>query len=541
MDAEDDDKVVVQITKWAEGKRNPVGKVIEVLGKADDPDVDILAIMRKYQLSDVFPKKVMRQVRGIDQEIGPESLVGRRDLRDACVITIDGADSKDLDDAITIEKLANGNYRLGVHIADVSHYVPEGSRLDKEAIKRGTSVYLVDRVIPMLPKELSNGICSLHPDVDRLTMSCTMDIDDKGNVVHHELYPSVIRSKYRLTYGVVSDILEGVPDAEIDKYQSILPMLNDMQALCDILRARRDKRGAIDFDFKESTIVLDEDGVPTQIKPRERRIANRMIEEFMIIANETVAEHIYWLELPFVYRVHEEPSPDKIEDFNAFIHKFGHRLTATPDELRPKEVQRLLNKVAEAKEKPIVHKLMLRALKQARYAPECEGHFGLAAKYYCHFTSPIRRYPDLQIHRIIKAMLAGEIDGAYTEKLKQTVDIVSVASSESERIAERAERETDDIKKAQYMQGFIGERFEGMVAGVTSFGVFVELDNTVEGLALLSQMDDDYYHFDEQRLMVVGESTGNTYTIGDRVRVVVDSVDVTHGDIDFEIIEKLEA
>ncbi len=539
-EAQNGQKVVVKITKWPAGRRNPEGVVSEVLGFIEEAGVDVLSVIRKYKLPESFPQKVLREANAIDQQVPASALAGRRDLRAELIITIDGADAKDLDDAVQVKKLDNGNYYLGVHIADVSHYVAENSKLDVEALKRATSVYLIDRVIPMLPEALSNGICSLNPAVDRLTMSCEMEIDGTGKVVKYDIYESVINSKRRLTYRDVSDIVEGVEGAKIDEYADLVEMFKQMAELCKILREKRVARGAIDFDFAEPYIELDETGKPIRIANRERRIANRIIEEFMLAANETVAEHVFWLEQPFVYRIHEDPDAERIAEFNKFLHNLGYRLKGNQDELHPKEVQRLLAEVKGKKEEQIINKLMLRSLKQAKYSPICSGHFGLAAQYYSHFTSPIRRYPDLQIHRILKELLHGEITEQRAAQLKDIVEVASQQSSERERVAEQAERETDDMKKAEYMLDFIGETFEGIISSVTGFGIFTELDNTVEGLTRISMLEDDYYKFDAERLRLLGERTKNVYTVGDVVKVRVDRVDVAMREIDFYILEKID-
>ncbi len=502
--AETGQKVVATIQVWPEGGRNPEGYISEILGHKDDPGVDILAIIRKYQLPEEFPKKVNKEAEAIEPEVHPEDIKGRKDLRNMTIVTIDGADAKDLDDAISVEKLENGNYRLGVHIADVTHYVKEGSKLDNEALKRGTSVYLVDRVIPMLPRTLSNGICSLNPKVDRLTLSVFMEIDKQGKVRGHEVAETIIKTKERLVYGDVSDILDGVQRPELSKYDYLKEDFINYKDLAAILRKHRESRGSIDFDFPEPYIKMDPDGTPTEIVERERRVANRIIEEFMLITNETVAEYFYWMEVPFVYRIHEEPNMERIETFKKFIHNFGFHLKGV-NEVHPKAMQQLLEDIKGSPEEHIINRLMLRSLKQARYSPDCEGHFGLAAKYYCHFTSPIRRYPDLQIHRIIKEMLQKKLTPARINKLEGIVVTASDISSERERIAEQAERETDDLKKAEYMSQFIGEEFEGIISSVTSFGMFVELPNTIEGLVRVSDMDDDYYVYDESNMMYVGE------------------------------------
>jgi len=538
--AKDKDKVVVKITKWPEDRRNPEGKVIEVLGSSDDPETDILAIIRKFKLPEDFPKKARAAANDVPMEIDPSELVGRKDLRDQQIVTIDGADARDLDDAVTVRKLENGNYFLGVHIADVTHYVKESAVLDKEALKRATSVYLVDRVIPMLPRRLSNGICSLNPNVDRLTLGIEMEIDPKGKVVRQEIVEGVIKTVERMTYTDVSDILEGkTEDKEyLTKYDYLNKMFFEMEELCKILRKRREFRGTIDFNFPESKVILDEDKKPIDVKLSERRIANRVIEEFMLVANETIAEHMFWLEVPFVYRVHENPNAEKIEAFNKFIHNFGFSIKGNLQEVHPKEIQGLLKKIEGTSEEHIISKLMLRSLKQARYSPENEGHFGLAAQYYCHFTSPIRRYPDLQIHRIIKEMLHGDMNADRVNDLTTIVHEASNVSSERERIAEKAERESVDLKKAEYMLDYVGEEFDGTISSVTGFGMFVELPNTIEGLVRIADLGDDYYTYDEANFMLVGEATKKKYKIGDKVRVIVDKVDVAYHEIDFLVVEE---
>ncbi len=534
--AKDGYKVVAKITKWPEPRRNPEGKIIEVLGHKDDIGTDIVSIIRKHKLPENFPKKVLREADSIPETVLEEEISKRRDLRDLNIITIDGADAKDLDDAVSIEKLDNGNYKLGVHIADVTHYVKEGSALDKEALKRATSVYLVDRVIPMLPKRLSNGICSLNPQVERLTMSVFMEIDRNGKVVDHEIFESVIKTKERMTYTDVSDILEEKDFELRKKYDYLVEDFKLMEELANILMKRQNSRGSIDFDFPEAKIILDEKGKPIEIKKAERRIANRIIEQFMIICNETVAEHMYWLNAPFVYRVHEEPSLEKIESFNKFIHNFGYHIKGITEEIHPKSLQDLLQKIEGTKEEHIISTIMLRSLKQARYSPENLGHFGLAAQYYCHFTSPIRRYPDLQIHRIIKDMLHNRLDKKRISKLKNIVANASDRSSERERLAVEAERETNDLKMAEYMSKRIGEEFDGIISGVISFGIFVELENTIEGLVRISTLVDDYYIFDEENYLFRGERTNKTFRIGDEVRVKLTSVNVSQKEIDFVLV-----
>ena len=534
--AKDGHKVVVKITRWPEARRNPEGKVIEVIGHKDDVGTDIVSIIRKYKLPEEFPKKVEQEAEDIPETIPEEEIARRRDLRGEKIVTIDGADAKDLDDAVAVTQLSNGNYLLSVHIADVTYYVKEGKALDKEALQRATSVYLVDRVIPMLPRKLSNGVCSLNPRVDRLALSVSMEIDRRGNVINHEIYESVIKTCERMTYTDVSDILEKDDEELKKRYDYLLEDFKRMEELALILRKKRESRGSIDFDFDESKIILDESGRPVEIKKAERRVANRIIEEFMLICNETVAEHFHWANIPFVYRIHEEPDMDKIEAFNKFIHNFGYHLKGVGGEVHPKALQDLLKKVDGQKEERIINTIMLRSLKQAKYSPECTGHFGLAAQYYSHFTSPIRRYPDLQIHRIIRESLQGKINAKRIEKLKGIVAKAAEQSSIRERVAEEAERETDDLKKTEYMTYHIDEEFDGIISSVTSFGMFVELDNTIEGLVRISSLVDDYYIYDPDQYLFRGERTKKTYRIGDEVRVRVIKADVAQKEIDFLLV-----
>ena len=534
--AKDGDVVVVEITKWPEKRRSPEGVVKEVLGQKGDKGLDILTIIKKYGLPEEFPPKVQAFASGIDEEIPLKEYKRRKDLRDVRMVTIDGEDSKDLDDAVSIERLDNGRYRLGVHIADVSHYVREKNPLDKEALKRGTSVYLIDRVIPMLPKKLSNGICSLNPKVDRLTLSCIMDIDSSGKVLDHEIVESVIRTNERMTYTDVTKILKD-NDPELSKrYDYLLDDFKAMEELCNILYKKRTKRGAIDFEFEESKIILNEFGKPIDIKPYEREIANRIIEEFMLVCNETVAEHMFWSHLPFVYRIHEDPDEEKLEKFREFIYNLGY-IVKWNGEVKPRNLQEILEKVRGKKEETVVSTLLLRSMMRAKYSPECVGHFGLAAKYYCHFTSPIRRYPDLQIHRIIKEFINGKIDDDRSKKLTALVDYAARQSSETENIATESEREVDDLKKAEYMLDRIGEEFEGIVSSVTSFGMFVELPNTIEGLIHITALDDDYYIYDENHLCLMGERTKKIYRLGDFVKVRCSKVDIPNREIYFDMVE----
>lgn len=530
-------KVVCEITRWPEPRRNPEGVIVEVLGHKDDNATNIAAIMKKFGLKAEFPQEVEREAEQIPDEIPEEEIKRRRDLRDLRMVTIDGADAKDLDDAVSIEKIGPDRYRLGVHIADVSHYVRENSALDKEALERATSVYLVDRVIPMLPKKLSNGVCSLNPKVDRLALSVFMEIDQQGQVLQHEVVESVIRSKERMIYDDVSDILEKNDQALIEKYKDLVPDFRLMEELCKILRNRREHRGAIDFDFPEAKVILDEGGKPVEIKKVDRRIANRIIEEFMLVCNETIAETYYWLNLPFVYRVHEDPSLERIEEFNRFIHNFGYHLKGIKNEIKPKTLQSLLKKIEGKKEEVLINTLMLRSLKKARYAPSNYGHFGLAAEYYCHFTSPIRRYPDLAIHRIIKAFLQKGTEHPWLHKVAGLVPYISEQSSYQERNADEAERESVDLKKAEYMAERIGEVYEGVISGVISFGMFVQLENTVEGLVRVSSLEDDYYIFDNDNMALIGERKRRVFRIGDVVKVRVARVDTLQREIDFVLEE----
>lgn len=531
------DVVIAEITSWPDKRRNPEGKVTEILGKKGEKGIDILTIIKKYGLPEEFPIKVESFAGGIPEEIPEEEYTKRKDLRNLTIVTIDGEDAKDLDDAISIEKLANGNYYLGVHIADVSHYVREKNPLDKEALKRGTSVYLIDRVIPMLPQKLSNGICSLNPKVDRLTLSCFMEIDKSGKVVDHNIVESIIKTSERMTYTNVTKILRDKDPEVIQRYDYLVDTFNLMEELCGVLNRRRLTRGAIDFDFEECKIILNELGKPIEIKPYERAIANRIIEEFMLVCNETIAEHMFWANMPFVYRIHEDPDEEKLEHFGEFIHNLGY-VIKWGQEIHPKALQDVIEKIKGKKEETVVSTLLLRSMKQARYAPECVGHFGLAAKYYCHFTSPIRRYPDLIIHRIIKEFINGKIDDNRLKKLTGEVEAASKQSSDMERLAQDAEREVDDLKKAEYMSERIGEEYEGIVSSVTNFGMFVELPNTIEGLVHMSTMDDDYYVYDERHLSLIGERTKNIYRLGDDVKIRVLKVDMFSHEIYFELIKE---
>ena len=538
--AKDGDKVVVQITVWPQAGRKPEGKIIEVLGPKGEKEVEILSIIRAHGLPEEFPKKVLEEAQKVAQPISQEEIDRRLDIRDLNIFTIDGEDAKDLDDAISIERLSNGNFKLGVHIADVTHYVHEKSKLDKEALKRATSVYLVDTVIPMLPKTLSNGVCSLNPHEDKLTLSVFMEIDRKGNVQQYDIKETIINSKARMTYTEVSDILEHDDEELKAKYSHVADDFKTAEELAKILMQRRNQRGAIDFDFPEAKIILTPEGKVSDIKEYERRISNRIIEEFMLITNETVAEHYFWLNIPFVYRIHETPSSEKMQELGKFVSTFGYTIKGDLEEVHPKALQSIIGAIKGKKEEEAISTIMLRSLRQARYSPECSGHFGLAAKYYSHFTSPIRRYPDLQIHRIIKEQLNNKINKKRQEQLVNIVDYASTQSSERERAADLAERDVKDYYKAVYMEDKVGEEFDGVVSSVTSFGMFIELPNTVEGLSRLANMRDDYYIYDEMTYTIIGERTRKTYRIGDPVRIKVDNVNVDLREIDFKILYKLE-
>ncbi|WP_456687953.1 ribonuclease R [Aeribacillus sp. SP014] len=530
-------KVIVRLTSYPEGRMSAEGEVVQILGHKNDPGVDILSIIHKHQLPLSFPEDVLKQANETPDEIKSEEIKNRRDLRNELIITIDGEDAKDLDDAVTVTKLNNGCYKLGVHIADVSYYVKEGTPIDREAFARGTSVYLVDRVIPMIPHRLSNGICSLNPKVDRLTLSCEMIVDEYGNVVQHDIFQSIIRSAERMTYSNVNKILIEKDEQLREKYQEIVPMLEDMAELAEILRKKRMLRGAIDFDFKEAKVLVDEKGKPYDVIIRERSVAERLIEEFMLLANETVAEHFHWLNVPFLYRIHEKPNEEKLRRFLEFITNFGYVVKGTGNNIHPRALQQILDEVRGKPEEMVISTVMLRSMKQAKYHPESVGHFGLSTEFYTHFTSPIRRYPDLIVHRLIrKYLLEGKIDEKTQVKWASILPEIAEHSSNMERRAVDAERETDDLKKAEFMLDKIGEEFDGIISSVTNFGMFVELPNTVEGLVHVSYMTDDYYHYDERHYAMIGERTGNVYRIGDEITVRVVNVDKEERSIDFEIV-----
>lgn len=559
-------KVVVKLTSYGSARKNPEGRVIQILGHVNDPGVDILSIIKAYGLPESYPDEVMDEVSEVpdaltDEMIRMELEKGRVDLREVPMVTIDGEDAKDLDDAVSVSKeTVNGRtvYHLGVHIADVTHYVREKTALDNEALKRGTSVYLVDRVIPMLPHRLSNGICSLNAGTDRFALSCLMDLDEKGNVIGHRICESVIRVDRRMTYTAVNAILQlnktenesaNAEDEQnhhrmneteqqfakqcMDEFSDLVPMFLLMNETAKVLRGKRMARGAVDFDFPESKIVLNEKGRPTEIKPYERNDANMLIEDFMLAANETVAEDYFWQQIPFLYRTHEKPDEEKMKRFGILINNFGYSIRLQNGELHPKEMQKLLSKVAGTPEEALLSRLALRSMKQAKYTTDCIGHFGLAAKYYTHFTSPIRRYPDLQIHRIIKENLHGELGPKRLSHYERLLNEVAVWTSSRERLAEEAERETDKAKKVQYMERHIGEIFEGVISGMSNYGFYVELPNTIEGMVRVSELNGDYYVFDENNYELVGEHTGRKFKLGQQIQVQVISVDRYMKTIDF--------
>ena len=526
-------KVVVELTKYGGDNKKPEGKVIEIIGHVNDPGTDIMSIVKGYDLPTSFPEKVLNQAERVAKDVSTADMAGRMDLRGWQMVTIDGEDAKDLDDAISITRDGN-NYILGVHIADVTNYVQENSALDREAVKRGTSVYLVDRVIPMLPHILSNGICSLNAGVDRLALSCIMTINEKGTVIDHKIAETVVRIDERMSYTSVKKILEEKDAAETERYKDLVPMFELMAELSGILREKRRQRGSIDFDFPETKMVLDENGKPIDIKPYDRNVATKIIEDFMLLANETVAEDYFWQEIPFVYRTHESPDEDKVKKLATFINNFGHSLHISNKEVKPKEIQKLLAKVEGTAEEALISRLALRSMKQAKYTPENTGHFGLAAQYYCHFTSPIRRYPDLQIHRIIKENLRGRMNDDRRAHYDAILTEVAKKSSERERLAEEAERETIKLKKVEYMAQRIGETFEGVISSITKWGIYVELPNTIEGLIHVTNMYDDHYNYIEESYEMVGEHTGRTYKLGQTVMVRVIGTNRLERTIDFE-------
>ena len=531
-------KVVAEITVYGDETKNPEGEIIEILGHINDPGVDILSIIREYDLPVDFPEDVYKQIENLEMEVLQKDREGREDFTGYKTVTIDGEDAKDLDDAISLDILENGNFLLGVHIADVSHYVRENTPLDKEAYKRGTSVYLVDRVIPMLPHKLSNGICSLNPHEDRLALSCIMEINHKAEVVNHRVVKSVIHSDKRMTYTAVREVLEEKTPALLEEYADFVDMLENMNRLRILLAEKRKKRGSVNFDLPESKIILDENGKPIDIKPYERSIATNMIEEFMLICNETIAEDFFWQEVPFLFRSHEIPDEQKLQKMEDFIRNFGYHLKGSKDDMHPKAIQQMLLKAEGKDEGRIITRVVLRSMKQARYTAENGGHFGLAAKYYCHFTSPIRRYPDLQIHRIIKWILDGQMTEKKQKSLNKVMPDVAKQCSMRERTAEDAERATDDLKKAEYMADKIGMEYEGIISSLTSWGIYVELPNTVEGMVPLQSLEDDFYIYDEENMIIYGEHSNKKYMLGQKVNIIVTKVDIELKNIDFAFCEQ---
>lgn len=530
-------KVVVELTSYGKDGKKPEGKVVEIIGHVNDPGTDIMSIVKGYDLPVEFPEKVLNQAERVAKDVTSADMAGRMDIRSWRMVTIDGEDAKDLDDAISITKEGE-NYQLGVHIADVTNYVQERSALDREAYERGTSVYLVDRVIPMLPHALSNGICSLNAGEDRLALSCIMTVNPKGEVIDHKIAETVVHIDQRMSYTSVKKILEDRDQEEMEAYKEFVPMFELMAELAKILREKRHRRGSIDFDFPESKIMLNADGTPTEIKPYDRNTATKIIEDFMLLANETVAEDYFWQEIPFVYRTHDVPDEEKIQKLCTFINNFGHSMHVANKEVRPKEIQKLLAKVDGTPEGDFISRLALRSMKQAKYTPENTGHFGLAAQYYCHFTSPIRRYPDLQIHRIIKETLRGRMNENRMEHYESILPEVTKHASQMERRAEEAERETIRLKKAEYMEQHIGEVFAGVISSITKWGMYVELENTVEGLIHVTNMHGDHYDYYEDRFEMIGEHTRRSYKLGQKVYVRVLDTDRLQRTIDFELVNK---
>ncbi|WP_214540410.1 ribonuclease R [Staphylococcus pseudintermedius] len=530
-------KVLVQITQYSDGTNSPEGQISAILGHKNDPGVDILSIIYQHGIEIEFPDDVLKEAENVPETIQPDELKGRRDLRDELTITIDGADAKDLDDAIAVKKLDNGNTELTVSIADVSYYVTEGSALDREAYDRATSVYLVDRVIPMIPHRLSNGICSLNPEVDRLAMSCRMEIDAQGQVVKHEIFESVIHSNARMTYDAVNRIITDKDAATRVQYPEIVPMLDLAQTLSQQLIAMRKKRGEIDFDIKEAKVIVNEEGIPKEVVTRERGEGERLIESFMLIANETVAEHFNQMEVPFIYRIHEQPKSERLRQFFDFITNFGIMVKGTGEDIHPSTLQNIHEEIAGRPEDMVISTMMLRSMQQARYDADNLGHFGLAADYYTHFTSPIRRYPDLIVHRLVrKYLIEKSMDGRAMHEWEEKLPQIAEHTSNRERRAIDAERDTDELKKAEFMIQHIGDEFEGVISSVANFGMFVELPNTIEGMVNMQNMSDDYYHFDERQMALIGERKAKVYRIGDVVKVKVIHVDVDERQIDFQIV-----
>lgn len=536
--ARNNHKVLVKITKYPEKGKNAEGKVIEVIGDVNQAGVDMLSLIKEYNLPATFPKQVVEEAKRYGQAIDQSDIKNRVDLRDKIIFTIDGEDAKDLDDAVRVEKLGNGNYRLEVHIADVSHYVKENTLLDQEALLRGTSIYMLGRVIPMLPRELSNGLCSLNAGEDRFTLSCIMEIDQKGKVVSSQVYKAVINVTERMSYKDVQKIIEGSDKEVLKRYKPYIQEFKNMEELAKILKARRVENGYLNLDIPESKIELDVNGRVTNIAKYETTFANEIIEQFMLTANETIAEKFYWLEAPFIYRVHEEPDLEKVQELNKFLFNFGLKIKANKDNIYPKEFAKILEEIKGKEEEKVIATLVLRTLKVARYEAENNGHFGIASKYYCHFTSPIRRYPDLFIHRIISKYLEENyiLDDEELEKYNAQAEDRAKKSSDREKVATTVEREAEKIKKAEYMEARIGNEYDGIISSVTQFGIFVELENTVEGLIRFEDLGNEYFIYDEERKRLIGERTNKTYKIGDKIKIRVKNASKLLRQIDFESV-----
>ena len=536
--ARDKKKVLVQILKYPEKGKNAEGKVIEVLGGINEAGVDMLSLIKQYELPYKFPDEVVAEAKAYGDKIDPSDLPRRRDLRNDIIFTIDGEDAKDLDDAIHVEKLENGNYKLDVHIADVSHYVREKTELDKEAYLRGTSIYMLGRVIPMLPRELSNGICSLNAGEDRYTLSCSMEITPKAKIVSSDIYKGVICVTERMCYTDVQKILDRSDETVLKRYEKYISYFDLMAELANILKAKRKENGYLNLEIPESKIILDENGVAIDVKKYETYFANEIIEQFMLIANETVAEKFYWLQAPFIYRNHEAPDVDKVKELNKSLYNFGYKIKISKEEIiYPNEFAKILEDVKGKDEEKVVSNIILRTLRVAKYEAENKGHFGIASKYYCHFTSPIRRYPDLFIHRIISKYLDNDylVNDFWIKKYEKRAEKRAENCSERERVATKVEREAEDIKKAEFMESKIGEEYEGIVSSVTNFGIFVELDNTVEGLIRYEKLGDEYFIYNEEKRQAIGEHTGKVYQIGDKVKIRVANASKLMRQIDFEI------
>ena len=539
--ARDKKKVLVQILKYPEKGKNAEGKVIEVLGVINEAGVDMLSLIKQYELPYKFPDEVVAEAKAYGDKIDPSDLPRRRDLRNDIIFTIDGEDAKDLDDAIHVEKLENGNYKLDVHIADVSHYVREKTELDKEAYLRGTSIYMLGRVIPMLPRELSNGICSLNAGEDRYTLSCSMEITPKAKIVSSDIYKGVICVTERMCYTDVQKILDRSDETVLKRYEKYISYFDLMAELANILKAKRKENGYLNLEIPESKIILDENGVAIDVKKYETYFANEIIEQFMLIANETVAEKFYWLQAPFIYINHEAPDVDKVKELNKSLYNFGYKIKISKEEIiYPNEFAKILEDVKGKDEEKVVSNIILRTLRVAKYEAENKGHFGIASKYYCHFTSPIRRYPDLFIHRIISKYLDNDylVNDFWIKKYEKRAEKKAENCSERERVATKVEREAEDIKKAEFMESKIGEEYEGIVSSVTNFGIFVELDNTVEGLIRYEKLGDEYFIYNEEKRQAIGEHTGKVYQIGDKVKIRVANASKLMRQIDFEICEE---